>query len=95
MTQHVLVDVTTQETDTVLFSPQLRAALRGAGGGAWMREATLTLALAAQANIQLDEATLIYSDVRDLMALQQALRAVTAGSQRAGVCAILRSAMRR
>ncbi len=84
MTQHVL-DVATREADTALFSPRVWAALRGDGGGAWMREATLALALAAQANIRLDEATLIYSDVRDLMALQRALRVAATGSQRAGV----------
>ncbi|HEY7848917.1 MAG TPA: hypothetical protein VIC27_02575 [Ktedonobacterales bacterium] len=54
--------------------PRLQAALRGAGGGAWMREVSLTLALAAQAHIELDEEALIYSDVRDLMALQRRLR---------------------
>ncbi|HEX8728092.1 MAG TPA: hypothetical protein VF739_05700 [Ktedonobacterales bacterium] len=43
-------------------------------GGAWMREACLALALAAQAHIRLDEEQLIYSDVRDLMALQRRLR---------------------
>lgn len=94
MAQHVL-DVMTQKAETALRQPQLRAALGSAGGGAWMREATLTLALAAQAHIQLDESALIYSDVRDLMALQRRLREAATGSQRASVCAILRSAMRR
>lgn len=54
--------------------PQIQAALHSAGG-AWVREASLALALAAQARISLDEQTLIYSDVRDLMALQWRLRA--------------------
>ena len=87
------MDVTAQMDDVALRYPQLRAALRSAGGGAWMREATLALALAAQADIQLDETALIYSDVRDLMALQRALREVATGSRSASVCAILRSAM--
>lgn len=93
MTQHVM-DVTTQPAETTQLYPRLRGALGGAGGGAWMREATLTLALAAQAHIELDESALIYSDVRDLMALQRALREVATGSRSASVCAILRSAMR-
>jgi hypothetical protein len=62
-----------QMTDVAARYPQLQAALHGAGG-AWMREVSLTLALAAQANVELDEAALIYSDVRDLMALQATLR---------------------
>ena len=100
MTQQVTdvmdrVDMTTQAARTARFSPRLRAALEANGGGAWMREASLTLALAAQAHIELDESVLIYSDVRDLMGLQRTLRTASASSQRAGVCAILRSAMRR
>lgn len=62
---------TTAETSDY---PQVQAVLHGAGGGAWTREASLTLALAAQAGVRLDESTLIYSDVRDLMALQRTLR---------------------
>lgn len=54
--------------------PQVQAVLHSAGGGAWTREASLTLALAAQAGVRLDEPALIYSDVRDLMALQRTLR---------------------
>lgn len=60
----------------------LQAVLHGAGGGAWTREASLTLALAAQSGVRLDEETLIYSDVRDLMALQQKLRAARLRSGR-------------
>ena len=94
MTQHVM-DVTTQPAETTQLYPRLRGALGGAAGGAWMREATLTLALAAQAHIELDESALISSDVRDLMALQRTLHDAATGSQRARDCAILRSAMRR
>jgi hypothetical protein len=65
----VPVNVTTVE------HTRLQTVLNNAGGGAWTREASLALALAAQAGIYLDEGTLIYSDVRDLMALQQRLRA--------------------
>lgn len=60
----------------------LQVVLHGAGGGAWTREASLTLALAAQSGVRLDEETLIYSDVRDLMALQQKLRAARLRSGR-------------
>lgn len=56
----------------------LREALHGTHGGAWMREASLTLALAAQASIALDESGLLLCDVRDLMAAEQALRALAA-----------------
>lgn len=69
-----VVDAALQTVDVAARYPQMQAALRVAGGGAWMREASLALALAAQANIELDEKTLIYSDVRDLMALQESLR---------------------
>ncbi|HZC04976.1 MAG TPA: hypothetical protein VE338_04985 [Ktedonobacterales bacterium] len=55
-------------------SSRVQALLHEAGGGAWIREASRTLALAAQANVHLDDETLIYSDVRDLMALQWRLR---------------------
>lgn len=65
---------TAATTTTTSDYPQLQAMLRSDGGGAWMREASLTLALAAQANIRLDEQTMIYSDVRDLLALQAQLR---------------------
>jgi len=58
------------------FSPRFMGALANTGGGAWMRELSLTPALAARVGICLDEATLTYSDVRDLMALQQRLRAL-------------------
>lgn len=68
------IETIAQDTLTTTEYPRLQAVLHGAGGGAWVREASLTLALAAQANVRLDEATLIYSDVRDLMALQQRLR---------------------
>ena len=72
MTQQVM-DAPTQPAE-MAFSPEFTVALARAGGGAWMRELSLTLALAAQAGVSLDEATLVYSDVRDLMALQRALR---------------------
>ena len=74
MTPQTIEQLTHDATTTTEY-PQLQAVLHSAGGGAWVREASLTLALAAQANVRLDEATLIYSDVRDLMALQQRLRA--------------------
>ena len=74
MTQQVLTDTLT-ETEVTQRYPQLRAAMRMASG-AWVREAALALALAAQAGVTLDEATLIYADVRDLLALQQTLRQV-------------------
>ncbi len=72
MTQRTM-DAATQPAET-LYSPRFMAAVANAGGGAWMRELSLTLALAASAGVSLDEATLIYSDVRDLMALQRRLR---------------------
>ena len=72
MTQRVM-DAPTQPAE-MAFSPEFTSALAHAGGGAWMRELSLTLALAARAGARLDEATLIYSDVRDLMALQRTLR---------------------
>lgn len=60
--------------DTANSQSKLRSLLHGTGGGAWIREASRTLALAAQAQVHLDEEALIYSDVRDLMALQWKLR---------------------
>ncbi len=72
MAQHALTD-TFVEIEATQRYPQLRAAMRAASG-AWVREASLALALAAQAGVTLDEATLIYADVRDLLALQQTLR---------------------
>lgn len=74
MTQRMMGATTTEAAATTEY-PRLQAALHSAGGGAWIREASLTLALAAQASVHLDEMALIYSDVRDLMALQQTLRA--------------------
>ncbi len=68
------IDTLTPNTATTSDYPQVQAVLHSAGGGAWTREASLTLALAAQTGVRLDESTLIYSDVRDLMALQQTLR---------------------
>jgi hypothetical protein len=41
-----------------------------AGGGAWSREARALLALAQERGVALDDETLIYSDVRDLQAMQ-------------------------
>lgn len=73
MTSQTIEQLTHDAVSTTEY-PQLQAVLHSAGGGAWVREASLTLALAAQANVRLDEATLIYSDVRDLMALQRQLR---------------------
>lgn len=72
MTQPVLTDTLIETTITQRY-PHLRAAMRMASG-AWVREASLALALAAQAGVTLDETTLIYADVRDLLALQQRLR---------------------
>lgn len=66
----------TLDTTTAADYPQVQAMLHSVGGGAWMREVSLTLALAAQAHVILDEQALIYSDVRDLMALERRLRAV-------------------
>lgn len=76
MTQQTMDTMETmpQATEMAQRYPRVQAALCGGIGGAWMREASLALALAAQAHIALDEETLIYSDVRDLMALQQRLR---------------------
>lgn len=68
------IDDTLQSVETTTSQSKLQALLHGAGGGAWIREASRTLALAAQAHVRLDEETLIYSDVRDLMALQWRLR---------------------
>lgn len=65
---------TTQQDTLSSASTTLRTLMRSDIGGAWMREACLALALAAQVHIRLDEDALIYSDVRDLMALQQRLR---------------------
>jgi acetyl-CoA carboxylase beta subunit len=80
MTRQAISELTTetaeQMAEITARYPRLQAALCGASGGAWMREASLTLALAAQAHVALDEQALIYSDVRDLMALQARLRAV-------------------
>lgn len=70
---------TTPTTEYATEYPQVQALLHGVGGGAWMRELSLTLALAAQAHVTLDEQTLIYSDVHDLMALEQRLRAAQRG----------------
>jgi hypothetical protein len=67
------------ETEAAECYPQVRAAMRVAGG-AWTREVALTLALAALTGITLDENTLIYADVRDLMALQRRLRRAVAAS---------------
>ncbi|HEY7850981.1 MAG TPA: hypothetical protein VIC27_13000 [Ktedonobacterales bacterium] len=74
---------TVQDAAQTAEYPRLQAVLRGAGGGAWMREVSLTLALAAQAHIHLDETALIYSDVRDLMSLQRSLRATRTAAERA------------
>ncbi len=65
---------TTQQDTLTSASTTLQTLMHSDIGGAWMREACLALALAAQAHIRLDEDALIYSDVRDLMALQQRLR---------------------
>ena len=69
-----MIQIRIENLVTTAEYPRLQALLHGAGGGAWVREVSLTLALAARANVRLDEETLIYSDVRDLMALQQSLR---------------------
>ena len=69
------IDMSPMDTTAATEYPQLQSMLHGVGGGAWMREVSLTLALAAQAHVALDEQALIYSDVRDLMALQRRLRA--------------------
>lgn len=79
-------DETTVEGATL--DARLRGALAQAGGGAWARELSLTLALAARARLRLDGETLLYSDVRDLLALQRELRLLAddraeAGSPRA------------
>ncbi|HET9110275.1 MAG TPA: hypothetical protein VFN78_05575 [Ktedonobacterales bacterium] len=68
-----------QSVDTANSQSKLQNLLHGAGGGAWIREASRTLALAAQAQVHLDEEALIYSDVRDLMALQWQLRGQAEG----------------
>jgi hypothetical protein len=47
-----------------------------AGGGAWSREARALLTLAQERGIALDDETLIYSDVRDLQAMQSHLTVV-------------------
>lgn len=77
-----MMDVAPEKVATMAEYPHLQQALHGAGGGAWMREASLALGLAAQAHIHLDETTLIYSDVRDLMALQLTLRGALAHAGR-------------
>lgn len=81
MSQQLLSDALVTvvvETEVTERYPQVRAAMRAAGG-AWTREAALTLALAALVGVTLDEETLLYADVRDLMSLQRRLRrAVTA-----------------
>lgn len=76
MTQQTLTNTLAEmvaETAAAERYPRVRAAMRVAGG-AWTREAALTLALAALTGMALDENTLIYADVRDLMALQRRLR---------------------
>lgn len=48
------------------------------GGGAWSREARearAVLALAQERGVTLDDDTLVYSDVRDLQAMQRRLQA--------------------
>lgn len=70
-----MIEEALQSADTTNSQSKLQTLLHGEGGGAWIREASRTLALAAQAHVRLDEETLIYSDVRDLMALQWRLRA--------------------
>jgi hypothetical protein len=65
---------TTQQDTLNSATTSFQTLMRSDIGGAWMREACLALALAAQAHIRLDEQQLIFSDVRDLMALQQRLR---------------------
>lgn len=80
MTQSMLTNTLAEmvaETEAAERYPRVRAAMRAAGG-AWTREAALTLALAALSGVTLDETTLIYADVRDLMALQRRLRQVGA-----------------
>lgn len=71
------VEASSLNTTPATDYPQVQALLHSVGGGAWVREISLTLALAAQAHVTLDEQALIYSDVRDLMALEQRLRAAT------------------
>jgi len=68
-----IIETTQQDTHSSAATA-FRTLMHSDIGGAWMREACLALALAAQAHIRLDEEQLIYSDVRDLMALQQRLR---------------------
>jgi hypothetical protein len=58
-------------TSSGAYSPAFLAALNG--GGAWRREARTLVARAAQRKIALKEETLIFSDVRDLQALQTLL----------------------
>lgn len=58
-------------TSSGTYSPVFLAALNG--GGAWRREARTLVARAAQRKIALKEETLIFSDVRDLQALQTLL----------------------
>ena len=43
-------------------------------GGAWSREASAILPLAAQVGVQLDEETLLWSDIHDLQMLRLFLR---------------------
>ena len=47
------------------------------GGGAWSREARTLLALAQARGVALDDETLIYSDVRDLQAMQSNLQVMS------------------
>ncbi|HLJ82197.1 MAG TPA: hypothetical protein VKT52_11970 [Ktedonobacterales bacterium] len=47
------------------------------GGGAWSREARAVLALAQERGVTLDDDTLVYSDVRDLQAMQWRLQATS------------------
>lgn len=54
------------------YSPAFLAALNG--GGAWRREARTLIARAAQRKLTLREEALIYSDVRDLQAIQALLQ---------------------
>lgn len=45
------------------------------GSGAWSREARSLLALAQERGVTLDDNTLVYSDVRDLQAMEWRLQA--------------------
>jgi len=60
-------------TSSATYSPAFLAALDGSG--AWRREARTLIARAAQRQLTLREEALIFSDVRDLQALQLLLHA--------------------